>query len=61
VAKKEGLTLPDPLANRIAAASNRDMRRAIMSLEVCYELLCCGMLFSSIRRRCCNAYCFLHQ
>lgn len=34
VAKKEGLALPDALADRLAAASNRDMRRAVMSLEV---------------------------
>ena len=34
VAKKEGLTLPQPLADRIAAAVNRDMRRALLSLEV---------------------------
>jgi DNA polymerase III delta prime subunit len=34
VAKKEGLTLPQPLADRIAAAANRDMRRALLSLEV---------------------------
>ena len=34
VAKKEGLTLPQPLADRIAAAAMRDMRRALLSLEV---------------------------
>lgn len=34
VAKKEGLTLPQPLADRIAAAAKRDMRRALLSLEV---------------------------
>lgn len=34
VAKKEGLTLPQPLADRIAVAARRDMRRALLSLEV---------------------------
>ncbi len=34
VAKKESLTLPDALADRLAAASNRDLRRALLSMEV---------------------------
>eukprot|EP00850_Spirogloea_muscicola_P023801 SM000389S14642 [mRNA] locus=s389:19062:21553:- [translate_table: standard] len=35
VAKKEGLSLPPVLAARIAVASNRNLRRAILSLEAC--------------------------
>lgn len=35
VAKKEGLQLPAALAARIAASSNRDLRRALLTLEVC--------------------------
>jgi replication factor C subunit 3/5 len=35
VAKKEGLVLPVPLADRIATASNRNLRRAILMLETC--------------------------
>ncbi len=35
VAKKEGLALPVPLADRIATASNRNLRRAILMLETC--------------------------
>ncbi|KIZ03184.1 Replication factor C subunit 3 [Monoraphidium neglectum] len=35
VAKKEGLQLPAPLAARIAASSLRDLRRALLTLEVC--------------------------
>ena len=35
VAKKEGLHLPVPLADRIAVASNRNLRRAILMLETC--------------------------
>jgi len=35
VAKKEGLRLPPPLAVRIAQASQRNLRRAILTLEAC--------------------------
>eukprot|EP00897_Mesotaenium_endlicherianum_P002349 jgi/Mesen1/2141/ME000152S01230 len=35
VAKKEGLNLPAALAGRIALHSNRNLRRAILSLEAC--------------------------
>ncbi len=35
VAKKEGLVLPSPLADRIAGASGRNLRRAILMLETC--------------------------
>lgn len=35
VAKKESLNLPVPLADRIATASNRNLRRAILMLETC--------------------------
>jgi len=35
VAKKEGLQLPAALAARIAASSCRDLRRALLTLEVC--------------------------
>lgn len=33
VSKKEGITLPEELAWRIAAASDQNLRRAILSLE----------------------------
>ena len=35
VARKEGLQLPDDLAQRIAVASERNVRRAILMLETC--------------------------
>lgn len=35
VSKREGLTLPDELATRIASASGRNLRRAILMLEAC--------------------------
>jgi len=35
VAKKEGLTLPPELAARVAAASGRSARRALLCLEAC--------------------------
>lgn len=35
VAKKEGLKLPDQLATRIAQGSDRNLRRAILTLESC--------------------------
>jgi replication factor C subunit 3/5 len=35
VAKKEGLTLPAELADRVAAASGRSARRALLCLEAC--------------------------
>lgn len=35
VAHAESLTLPDPLARRIADASERNLRRALLSLESC--------------------------
>lgn len=35
VAKKEGCTLPTPLAKRIAEKSNRNLRRAILMTETC--------------------------
>ncbi|GAQ82950.1 Replication factor C subunit RFC3 [Klebsormidium nitens] len=35
VSKKEGLTLPSAFAGRIALASQRNLRRAILSLEAC--------------------------
>lgn len=35
VAHKEGLKLPEGLAKRIAASSERNLRRAILSLEAC--------------------------
>ncbi|XP_035682492.1 replication factor C subunit 3-like [Branchiostoma floridae] len=35
VCKKEGLTLPPELANRIADKSGRNLRRAILMLEAC--------------------------
>lgn len=35
VAKREGAALPPALAARIAAASGRDLRRALLALEVC--------------------------
>jgi DNA polymerase III delta prime subunit len=35
VAKKEGLALPDDLADRVAAASGRSARRALLCLEAC--------------------------
>ena len=35
VAKKEKLTLPPELAGRVAAHSERNMRRALLSLEAC--------------------------
>jgi replication factor C subunit 3/5 len=34
VAKKEGLTLPPPFAARLAAASCRNLRRALLVMEV---------------------------
>ena len=33
VSKKEGISLPDELAERIAATSELNLRRAILSLE----------------------------
>jgi replication factor C subunit 3/5 len=33
ICKKEGISLPDELAARIAAASDQNLRRAILSLE----------------------------
>lgn len=35
VAKKESLSLPDELADRVVEASNRDLRRALLMLESC--------------------------
>lgn len=35
VARKERLTLPDELAARVAAASGRNLRKALLSLEAC--------------------------
>ena len=35
VAAHERLTLPVPLAKRLAAASERNLRRALLSLEAC--------------------------
>ena len=35
VARKEGLQLPDDLAQRIAVTSERNVRRAILMLETC--------------------------
>lgn len=35
VSKREGLTLPDGLAENIATASDRNLRRAILMLEAC--------------------------
>ncbi|KAI8466071.1 MAG: DNA replication factor C complex subunit 3 [Monoraphidium minutum] len=35
IAKKENLQLPAGLAARVAAASQRDLRRALLTLEVC--------------------------
>ncbi|KAB7496048.1 Replication factor C subunit 3 [Armadillidium nasatum] len=35
VSKKEGLSLPLPLAENIAKKSNRNLRRALLSLEAC--------------------------
>lgn len=35
VAKKEGLKLPDELAARIATYSQRNLRKAILTLEAC--------------------------
>jgi len=35
VARKEGLTLPPDLADRVAAASDRSARRALLCLEAC--------------------------
>ncbi|KAF5270290.1 hypothetical protein FQA39_LY08401 [Lamprigera yunnana] len=35
ICKKEGLTLPTELAQRIAAKSNRNLRRAILMCEAC--------------------------
>ena len=35
VAKREKLTLPPELAGRVAAHSERNMRRALLSLEAC--------------------------
>ncbi|KAF3321382.1 replication factor C subunit 5 [Carex littledalei] len=35
IAKKESLTLPLVFANRIAAQSNRNLRRAILFFETC--------------------------
>ena len=35
VAKKEGLSLPSDLADRVAAASGRSARRALLCLEAC--------------------------
>mmetsp|Transcript_9184 Transcript_9184/g.31901 ORF Transcript_9184/g.31901 Transcript_9184/m.31901 type:complete len:357 (+) Transcript_9184:38-1108(+) len=35
VARKEGIVLPPDMAARVAAASERNMRRAVLSLEAC--------------------------
>ncbi|MCL4125582.1 UNVERIFIED_CONTAM: hypothetical protein GTU68_002832 [Idotea baltica] len=35
VSKKEGISLPQPLAENIAKKSNRNLRRALLSLEAC--------------------------
>ncbi|KAH8025763.1 hypothetical protein HPB51_011094 [Rhipicephalus microplus] len=35
VARKEGITLPDTLAQAIAAQSHRNLRRAVLMLEAC--------------------------
>lgn len=35
ICKREGLNLPDGLANRIIEVSNRNLRRAILTLECC--------------------------
>ncbi|KAG7210401.1 hypothetical protein KM043_011933 [Ampulex compressa] len=35
ICKREGLSLPDGLATRLAEASNRNLRRAILMLEAC--------------------------
>ncbi|CAD6233277.1 GSCOCG00007106001-RA-CDS [Cotesia congregata] len=35
IAKKEGINLPDELASRLATASGRNLRRAILMLEAC--------------------------
>lgn len=35
ISKREGLTLPSKLAVRIAEASDRNLRRAILMLEAC--------------------------
>ncbi|KAK9806998.1 hypothetical protein WJX72_010071 [[Myrmecia] bisecta] len=35
VAKKEGIELPQPLSSRIADASDRNLRRALLMLETC--------------------------
>ena len=35
VAQKEGLKLPDPLRQRIAQTSDRNLRRALLCFETC--------------------------
>lgn len=35
ICKREGLTLPDELATRLAECSGRNLRRAILMLEAC--------------------------
>lgn len=35
VAQKEGLKLPDPLRQRIAQTSERNLRRALLCFETC--------------------------
>lgn len=35
VAQKEGLKLPDPLCQRIAQTSDRNLRRALLCFETC--------------------------
>lgn len=39
VAHKEHIKLPDPLANRIAVASGRNLRRAVLMFEAAKVLL----------------------
>ncbi len=36
VAQKEGLQLPDPLRQRIAQTSERNLRRALLCFETCH-------------------------
>eukprot|EP00879_Flechtneria_rotunda_P030668 GHRR01033334.1.p1 GENE.GHRR01033334.1~~GHRR01033334.1.p1 ORF type:complete len:183 (+),score=45.93 GHRR01033334.1:322-870(+) len=36
IARKEGVTLPPPLASRVALTSQRNLRRALLMLEVAY-------------------------
>lgn len=36
VAKSEGVTLPEQLADRIVEKSDRNMRRAMLMLQACH-------------------------